>query len=321
MRFVLLLAAAALFAMPSQSASAIVIADGGSHVVNESNPFPYEAIEVANDSISGDPTLVEVTAAGLVTLASSITTRGTSMVTISGGLVGALGILENGRMEMLSGHASTVFGNNDSQLTLSGGRIGTTLNGFGNANFEVRGGAIGGTARMGDSSTLRVTAGTLSAIRVMNNAVAEIHGGTIEGIALSNDDPGFLAHAIVRGGTFGVPLLPMTSLPGLSTDTDGLITIYGSSFNYPFGDLVPFSGTLAGVLSDGSPLHVSFYRGASNGGPRSDGRITLVELLPVPEPSAGTLVGVTLVISSATSAHRRTGRGRDASHVNDSQPI
>src|SRR5262249_47188804 len=43
----------------------------------------------------------------------------------------------------------------------------------------------------------------------------------------------------------------------------GVITIFGTSFNLPFGAISQTSGTLTGTLGDGSPIDVAFARFAS----------------------------------------------------------
>jgi hypothetical protein len=40
----------------------------------------------------------------------------------------------------------------------------------------------------------------------------------------------------------------------------GVLTVTGGPFNFPFGDLVPLSGTLSGTLSDGTTINTPFGR-------------------------------------------------------------
>jgi hypothetical protein len=91
----------------------------------------------------------------------------------------------------------------------------------------------------------------------------------------------------VFGGTLSGDILALAS---------GIITISGSGFNFPFGDLVPLSGTLTGVLSDGTPLNVNF------------GRASTATITLIPEPTTGLFVVGGLVGMAASSRRRRVGR-------------
>ena len=69
--------------------------------------------------------------------------------------------------------------------------------------------------------------------------------------------------------------------------------IHGSDFNLPFGDITATSGTLTGILADGTPLNVDF------------GRASTATITLVPEPSTALLLAAGLV---GLATRRRVAR-------------
>jgi len=100
----------------------------------------------------------------------------------------------------------------------------------------------------------------------------------------------------VFGGTFveGIQAInsPVVNIFGGSVagalfagDTSHML-IYGSEFSLPFGNITSLSGSLTGVLSDGSMLSLDFSRDTT-------GTITLVQM--VPEPTSSVLIVMSLL--------------------------
>ena len=82
-------------------------------------------------------------------------------------------------------------------------------------------------------------------------------------------------------GTLNISGGDITS--GIIALNDSSVTIFGTGFNLPLGDILGLQGTLTGTLADGSPLNVNFGRASS-------ARITLV-----PDPSTALLLAAGLV--------------------------
>ena len=107
-------------------------------------------------------------------------------------------------------------------------------------------------------------------------AEVNIFGGSNSGQVFAQND----SSVDVRGGSVAREFVAL----------DGsAISIFGSGFNLPIGDIGARSGTLTGFLSDGTPLNNSFVRATT-------AKITLV-----PEPSTALLFATGL----ATMAVRR----------------
>jgi hypothetical protein len=98
---------------------------------------------------------------------------------------------------------------------------------------------------------------------------AEVHilGGTLTDVDLRTLD---VAYMEISGGDFVDPTL-------LAFD-ESWVDISGSGFNYPPGPISSTSGTLTGMLDDGTPITLPFARAST----------ATIEL---PEPSALTALG------------------------------
>jgi hypothetical protein len=122
--------------------------------------------------------------------------------------------------------------------------------------------------------------------------VVDIFGGTFSGTA---DGPNGFGAGIYAGSPSQVNVFGghfSGTGTGGATGVDlvaegGVITLYGSGFNLPFGDVVPTTGRIIGTLQDGTPIDASFERSSSFG------RIVLAAAA-VPEPSALLLLGLGL---------------------------
>ena len=74
------------------------------------------------------------------------------------------------------------------------------------------------------------------------------------------------------------------SIGGVVALGSGTITIAGIGFNLPLGNITATSGTLTGVLLDGSALSVTF------------GRASTATIMLVPEPSTALLLATELLV-------------------------
>jgi len=101
----------------------------------------------------------------------------------------------------------------------------------------------------------------------------------------------------------------------LSVSPFGALSIYGTGFNYPDGELPVDTGTLTGFLSDGSPVSDPFTGGE---------RIFLNEAAPTPEPASLTLLGIGVAVIAgfrlAVSRGRIAGGSRPPASGSHQEP-
>lgn len=250
--------------------------DGLPHLIDIDNSFYFETLTL-DDGPGGNPTELTIVDRGLLLegliarsnsrvqmLGGAVRTmrmEGSSFAAISGGEIGDLQPVESG-----------------AHVTISGGRMRVSAN---DAHVEISGGDLSYISLSGAASgTVTVTGGLIrESIGLNGFGTLTITGGEVRRqVQLNQYNTGRIFGGLFTQGDVGVQLF-----------SEGELTIFGTDFNFPLGDLVPLAGTLTGILSNGDPLNVNFGRS-------SVGRITLVELLPIPEPSTGALIGLALVV-------------------------
>jgi hypothetical protein len=168
----------------------------------------------------------------------------------------------------------------------------------GNAELLIEGGAItvetegdlGGTGiALSDDATLKMRGGLL---RVGD----EPNSGFPWGMILSGH-----ARAEISGGQ-----LVTTGLGPVDLFLGGnsQVTLVGSDFNFPRDEPLPESGTITGILQDGTPFSYCFIR-----------RDPTATILLVPEPQGVALACCALLVVAWTAGLRQrpeAGRRRDA---------
>ena len=195
-----------------------------------------------------------------------------------------------------------VNASNSSPVNVYGGTINGTITGdnesfgygiyaYGSSPVNVYGGTItgaitGGIEDLGYgisadySSVVNIYGGTIRGgnagascgIDAAYSSIVNIYGGTISGANGITSDYG--SQVNVHGGNIGGLI---EALYGSTVD------IYGSGFNYKFGQISATSGNITGTLSDGTPINVAF----DNFG---EGNIILSPT-PTPIPTAAYLFG------------------------------
>jgi hypothetical protein len=220
------------------------------------------------------------------------------------------------------GHPIVTSG--DSQLNISGGDIGfressccAVLNLNGQTEFMMTDGVIHGWSYIGHQVTAEISGGTLigeiwldsdaqlvfedgflhGELLVADHSHLEMEGGLV------SDDLRVIGTAAVRGGEFFGDFI---------AEFEGEIQIVGSDFQLwgepiGYGDLVPLSGSLTGVLENGDPLNIYFIRNqlVVSESETLEGRITL---LPEPAQTLMLMAGIGFLIALA----RRRRSGADA---------
>ena len=286
-KHLLTLACAALLGAPA-TAGAITFADGLPHIIDATNSFPNDTIEVMDGpgSTTTTVTVVDGGEAGLLPL------DGFGSPTRIG-----IDASQNSAVNVDGGEVSSVFLSDFAVATITGGRNICGLRMSGSSQATISGGDMGSkcfgpTIELQGDATLAITGGVIQrAFTASDSSVIDVTGG-IFGVP----DQGCVAEAggnstvTISGGDWRIGTPERCTF--LASGNEGQITVVGTDFNFPLGDLPGGPpGILTGTLADGSPLDVVY---ASSDG----GVITLV-----PEPTTALLLPCAL--AGLASAHRR----------------
>ena len=260
-------------------AGAILFDDGLLHRIDAADSFPSEGV-IVRDGPGGATTTVQVLAGGQVgtSVSEGLDAFENSAVIVSGDTVFDLFALDAARIEITGGEIQSGVGNGTNcvgicspAMEISGGVLHGTLSSSRNGSLTISGGEMLRSVRVEGFSVLTLSGGaifgsaSLPALQVSGNGVATVAGGAFHGDI--RGDSG--ARLRISGGELDGDLFAQ----GISS-----MTIAGSSFNRPLGELSETEGSLSGILADGTPFSVDFARGAT-------ATITLV-----PEPSSALLL-------------------------------
>jgi hypothetical protein len=176
-----------------------------------------------------------------------------SSVDIAGGAVhGFLETLGSNTVHISGGEIADLIPGVASTVDIVDGTIGSLVP-WGSSTVDISGGSFSRQVCATSSSTVNISGGVFhDAVRASDSGTVNIVGGTIK--------------EIESGSGFGLQ--------------NSVITVWGTSFNYPYGAIPDSSGNLTGILASGDPIDAHFEI-------RSDASIVLV-----PEPSAAVLFGV-----------------------------
>jgi hypothetical protein len=117
-----------------------------------------------------------------------------------------------------------------------------------------------------ESSTVNISGGHAEFLYANDASLINIQSGEFDPVARG------ASRFNIFGGTIG-----SLSVGDSQSDTS-MIVVFGSGFNYPFGEIVDPAGTLTGTLASGDPIAAVFQ---INGGS---------SIVLVPEPSALTIL-------------------------------
>ncbi len=233
--------------MTLHQAQAIIFSDGKVHIIDA---FIDEGVWVS-DGPGAQPTTVKVHPNG--TIAWGLDVSGHSIVDIEGGYI----------LPSLTGHG-------DSLITLAGGTVNSLalyerchavmtygdipwgINCYKNSYFTLKdGGTVNNNIRVYDEAQVAIKGGTIpDNIFAYGESKVWFVGGHLGGFyALGN------SKTFISCGWIGQTI---------SSENDSLIVILGSGFNYPYGYIVPASGSLQGSLADGNPLKNNFSRNGNS---------------------------------------------------------
>lgn len=263
--------------------------------------------QIVDDITTNDNVVANISS---VTVDDDLETFGSSVLNVSGGSFNE---------DVESSDNSTVH---ISGGTFQTGSDGANIEAGGNSVINISGGAFGsgetdGAGYIGaiENGTINIFGGDISG---QPEGLVTEAGGKINVYDFDGGQPAAINTA--AGGRisfFGGPLTSLVandpgvrligtdgSLASIIAEDSSEITIYGSGFkwsgvvNLPYGPLSFASGSLSGVLSNGTPFSVSFNRNLLAGGTR--GAIVLAP--PIPEPGA---MALTLLALVGTGLFRR----------------
>ncbi len=144
-------------------------------------------------------------------------------------------------------------------LTVSDGAnvVSGFLGAFDNSHVTVQGGVIAWGLVADDHSTI------------------DVAGGDMGWVAASSE-----GKVTITGGTMG----------WIEVYESGVIEIYGTDFNYGYGELTELNGLLTGILATGEVLNSRFWRGDE------EENILPGSIVLIPEPATVLLLGIGAVL-------------------------
>ena len=258
----------AFFLLSAVQATAVTFDDGQVHIIDSANSFPLEDV-IVRDGPGPSTTTVNFVEGGQV--GGTVQAFDTSVVNITGGDYGLIAFLPGDLavVTMSGGVVRLIRATGGSQVDVLAGQISDGLDAIGFSNVTLSGGLIGGITASANGvlhfeggevtgrlkadrdGTIIMSAGSVAGnADVTEQATLTIAGGSIAGDVMSRGD----AQLQIFGGTFG---------PNLFALDTGNVTIFGTGFNRPLGEVTDLSGSITGVLTDGTPIGIEFGRAST----------------------------------------------------------
>ncbi|MCJ7777875.1 MAG: PEP-CTERM sorting domain-containing protein [Sedimentisphaerales bacterium] len=196
----------------------------------------------------------------------------------------------------------SIYAFNDSQVTISGGQIGWSLEAHDRSKANLTGGYLGCEFFSSSINTAYISGGSVRAAIAYGNGSLDISGGTFR---WSVETQGSTQAVITGGNIAGIHCLDSSRMyisggtilgyinAGYYNDASSLITFYGSDFAIngqpvALGEYASsycsYSGQVTGTLTDGSLLNTSF------------GLKGNADILFIPEPATVLLVGLGVLV-------------------------
>jgi len=189
----------------------------------------------------------------------------------------------------------------DSTVDMTGGGVGAHLQCYDSSTLNVSGGFFGLGLDVHGRGTVNASGGSSELLFAYDDSVVDFSGGFYEIVRASDsasvdihDDAH--VHSLITVGAGTVSISGAEHLGDLSATHTSVITIYGTGFNYPYGEIPDASGRLTGTLANGDPLDTAFD---ING----DASVVLT-----PEPSALALLSLAVVALPGRLRRKRKSR-------------
>lgn len=172
-------------------------------------------------------------------------------------------------VNVLGGGSISIWASEDSRINFYGGEHQSLLRVEDNTMLTIWDGVIQSRSYARDYSQVTIAGGLFrDYFWFRESATGEISGGQFGEISAQDD-----SIVVISGGHIGGRLLAYQR---------STITIRGTGFNYPYGEL-PGSGVLVGTLENGDPIDVPFW---------GDSYYPAVIILEIPEPMTLLLLGL-----------------------------
>lgn len=249
----------------------ITFDDGGVHYVD------YEI----NDNVlvrSGNlrPTTLNVMSNGRII--GLLGVKELSIVNISGGIIeDTFSVSDRSKVNISDGILNGRLHVKSPYVEVIGGTINKNIECYGTGGVNISGGELTAWLRMSNDSIGTISGGIIQAVRAHENSQLNISGGLfIDSIVATNDTV-----LDITGGLFGGTI---------DVRYNAVITISGTGFNYPYGEISDITGILAGTLDSGEAINNNFS--ISHYGPGYDG----AKIVLTPEPTTLLLLGLGAVL-------------------------
>lgn len=220
-------------------------------------------------------------------------TPGTSLNIVTGALIYTVHAYYNSSIAMSGGRITNIHGSGNATIRVSGGSIEGGLY-LSNTETTISGGTIGVLVHSTGNSAVAISGGSCGAFRTYNNAVGSVTGGHIESYIKTTDNSVITVSGGTLEGYLGASNNGVIYLAGTNFEVDGQMLSCGdrlSSFvpltEHIVDDRIEIwrTGTVTGVLADGSTLNNTFYiydYGVGN----------YADIVIIPEPATMLLLGL-----------------------------
>ena len=232
---------------------------------------------------------VDYYAAGSSIVRNSASGQATTVNALAGARFNTFGVEDTSVANFYAGSVSDyVDARNQSTVSIYDGSF-LSADATDSSTMLISGGTFirgNNTLRVLDDAAVTINGGSFTVssgnmVVVLDNGTVTILGGTFTGGRIYAGEVGGRAIVNIYGGRF--LKLPGDDVAQIINVYDTVTTIYGRSFNLPFGVIAgDFNGSLAGVLANGDVIDVNLQNSVGNS---NTGKIVLVQSA-IPEPGS-----------------------------------
>lgn len=227
----------------------IYIEDGLSHTIDDGT-YAINILHFDKNTANQPGTHIDIVENGIV---NAVEMHNYSTANISGGRIHSLLADGNNNMSLSAGEIQFLRMYGSSSFSMSGGVINGNCSFYGASSVTVAGGRIGETLYVNDNSAANISSGLIGKdIQVFDNSSIWFSGGQVQKILWAVEN----GTIYLVGNDFSV-----TNLNGITTALSygDRLSDYASFVNQPIGLEDYYTGTINGILSDGSVLTNRFY--------------------------------------------------------------